>query len=138
MIDDIYEETKERMTKSINACKNELKKIRTGRASLTLLDGIRVDYYGTPTPLNQMASLSVPDPRTIAIQPWDHSVMQTIEKAIQKSDLGLNPTNDGKLIRIPIPPLNEERRRELMKVVKEGGDHLRGYLLQLNLFNRHG
>ncbi len=119
MIEDTYQETRERMSKTISALENELKRIRTGRASLSLLDGIRVDYYGTLTPLNQMASLSVPESRLIAIQPWDVSVIKEIEKAILKSDLGLTPSNDGKLIRIAIPPLTEERRKELVKVVNK-------------------
>lgn len=117
MIESIYQETRERMAKSITALKNELKKVRTGRASLSLLDGIRVDYYGTPTPLNQMATLSVPESRLITIQPWDVSVIKAIEKALLKSDLGLTPSNDGKIIRISIPPLTEERRKELVKIV---------------------
>ncbi|HSM75133.1 MAG TPA: ribosome recycling factor [Desulfobacterales bacterium] len=105
------------MGKTVAALKGEFKKVRTGRASLALLDGIRVDYYGTPTPLNQMASLSVPESRLITIQPWDVSVIKEIEKALLKSDLGLTPSNDGKLIRIAIPPLTEERRKELVKIV---------------------
>jgi len=119
MIEDVYQETRERMGKTISALKNELKRIRTGRASLSLLDGIRVDYYGTLTPLNQMASLSIPESRLITIQPWDVSVIKEIEKAILKSDLGLTPSSDGKLIRIAIPPLTEERRKELVKVVNK-------------------
>jgi ribosome recycling factor len=119
MIKDIYEETKERMSKTEAALENELKRVRTGRASLALLDGIRVDYYGTLTPLNQMASLSVPEARLIIIQPWDVSVIKEVEKAILKSDLGLTPTSDGKIIRISIPPLTEERRKELVKVVSK-------------------
>jgi len=122
MLDSIYEDTREGMGKSIVALENELKRVRTGRASLTLLDGIRVDYYGTPTPLNQMASLSVPESRLITIQPWDASVIKEIEKAILKSDLGLTPSNDGKLIRITIPPLTEERRKQLVKVVHKTGE----------------
>jgi ribosome recycling factor len=117
MIDDIYQETRQRMDKSINALTNELKRIRTGRASLSLMDGIRADYYGTPTPLNQMATLAVPESRLITIQPWDVSAIKEIEKAILKSDLGLTPSNDGKIIRISIPPLTEERRKELVKIV---------------------
>ncbi|RJQ57299.1 MAG: ribosome recycling factor [Desulfobacteraceae bacterium] len=117
MIDDIYQETRERMDKSVAALKNELKRVRTGRASLALLDGIRADYYGTPTPLNQMATLAVPESRLITIQPWDVSAIKEIEKAILKSDLGLTPSNDGKIIRISIPPLTEQRRKELVKVV---------------------
>jgi ribosome recycling factor len=119
MIESIYQETRDRMEKSIAALEKELKRVRTGRASLSLLDGIKVDYYGTPTPLNQMASLSVPESRLINIQPWDVSVIKDIEKAILKSSLGLTPSNDGKLIRIAIPPLTEERRKELVKVVNK-------------------
>lgn len=119
MIESIYEETRERMSKSGEALKNELKRVRTGRASLSLLDGIRVDYYGTLTPINQMASLSIPESRLITIQPWDVSVIKEIEKAILKSDLGLTPSSDGKIIRISIPPLTEERRKELVKIVNK-------------------
>ena len=117
MIESTLQETKDRMGKTITALENELKRVRTGRASLSLLDGIRVDYYGTQTQLNQMASLSVPESRLIVIQPWDVSAIKEIEKAILKSDLGLTPSSDGKLIRISIPPLTEERRKELVKVV---------------------
>jgi len=124
MIDSIFQDTRESMEKSIVALKNDLNKVRTGRASLSLLDDIRVDYYGTLTPLNQMASLSVPESRLIIIQPWDVSMIKEIEKAILKSDLGLTPTNDGKLIRISIPPLTEERRKQLVKVVhKKSEEH---------------
>ena len=119
MIEETLQETKDRMGKTITDLKNELKRVRTGRASLSLLDGIRVDYYGTQTPLNQMASLSVPESRLIVIQPWDVSAIKEIEKAILKSDLGLTPSSDGKLIRIAIPPLTEERRKELVKVVSK-------------------
>lgn len=117
MIAETCQETRERMGKTVAALKTEFKKVRTGRASLALLDGIRVDYYGTPTPLNQMASLAVPESRLITIQPWDVSAIKEIEKALLKSDLGLTPSNDGKLIRIAIPPLTEERRKELVKIV---------------------
>ena len=124
MIESIYQETRDSMGKSIDALRNELNKVRTGRASLTILDGIRVDYYGTLTPLNQMATLSVPESRLISIQPWDVSVIKEIEKAILKSDLGLTPSNDGKIIRISIPPLTEDRRKELVKVInKISEDH---------------
>lgn len=124
MIESIYQETKNNMGKSIDALKNEFNRVRTGRASLTILDGIRVDYYGTLTPLNQMATLSVPESRLITIQPWDVSVIKEIEKAILKSDLGITPSNDGKIIRISIPPLTEERRKELVKVInKISEDH---------------
>jgi ribosome recycling factor len=117
MIDEIFQETQDKMSKSVEALNRDLKRVRTGRASLSLLDGIRADYYGTPTPLNQMATLAVPESRLITIQPWDVSVIKEIEKEILKSDLGLTPTSDGKLIRISIPPLTEERRKELVKVV---------------------
>ncbi len=124
MIDEIYEETRENMGKSVNALKNDFNKVRTGRASASILDGIRVDYYGTLTPLNQMATLGVPESRLITIQPWDVTVIKDIEKAILKSDLGLTPSSDGKIIRIAIPPLTEERRKELVKVIyKMGEDH---------------
>jgi ribosome recycling factor len=114
----VFKECKERMDKSIEALKNELNRIRTGRASSSLLDGIRVSYYGTPTPLNHVATISVPESRLIVIQPWDPKMIGEIEKAITKSGLGLNPTSDGKVIRISIPALTEERRKELLKVVK--------------------
>ena len=117
MIEETYQETRDRMSKSISALQAELKRIRTGRASSSLLDGIKVEYYGTPTPLNQMATIAVPESRLITIQPWDVSVIKDIEKAILKSDLGLTPSNDGKLIRIAIPPLSEQRRKELAKLV---------------------
>ena len=117
MTESIYSETREKMTKTVTALENELKKVRTGRASLNLIDGIRADYYGTLTPLNQMASLSVPESRLITIQPCDVTAIKEIEKAILKSDLGLTPANDGKLIRISIPPLTEERRKEIVKLV---------------------
>ena len=124
MIESIYQETRESMQKSIDALENDLKKIRTGRASLSILDDIRVDYYGTLTPLNQMASLSTPESRLIMIQPWDVSVIKDVEKAILKSDLGLMPSNDGKVIRISIPPLTEERRKQLVKVIyKKSEEH---------------
>ena len=119
MIESIYQETRDNMGKSIDALKNEFNRVRTGRASLTILDGIRVDYYGTLTPLNQMATLSVPESRLITIQPWDISVIKEVEKAILKSDLGLTPSNDGKIIRISIPPLTEERRKELVKGINK-------------------
>lgn len=118
MKDLIFEELKDNMEKAIRAFEKSLNKVRTGRASLSLFDGIKVEYYGVPTPLNQVATLSVPESRLIVISPWDSSIIGSIEKAIQKSDLGLMPTNDGKLIRISIPQLTEERRKELVKVVK--------------------
>ncbi|MGD8529850.1 MAG: ribosome recycling factor [Syntrophobacterales bacterium] len=119
MVDEIFEDLKERMGKSIESLKREYSRLRTGRASVSLLDGIRVSYYDTPTPLNQMASLAIPEPRLIVIQPWDKTAIGDIEKAILKSELGLTPMNDGKVIRIAIPPLTEERRKELVKVARK-------------------
>jgi ribosome recycling factor len=119
MKDIIFEELKENMDKAIQGLEKSFSRVRTGRASLSLLDGIKVEYYGTPTPLNQVASLSVPESRMIVISPWDSSVIGAVEKAIQKSDLGLTPSTDGKIIRISIPALTEERRKELVKVVKK-------------------
>ena len=119
--DSIIKETiadgEERMTKAIEALKRELATVRTGRANPALVEGVRVDYFGTPTPLKQLASVSVPEARLLTIQPWDKGSIGAIEKAIQKSDLGLNPSSDGNIIRLVIPPLTEERRRELVKVV---------------------
>src|SRR3954470_4804036 len=109
-----------RMDKAMTDLQHEMATIRTGRASLGVLDHIRVDYYGTPTPLNQVANLHVPEPSMITIQPWDVSQIAPIEKAIRVSDLGLNPSNDGKLIRLPIPPLTEERRKDLVKKLHGG------------------
>jgi ribosome recycling factor len=119
MIDEIFEDLKDRMGKSIESLKREYSRLRTGRASISLLDGIKVSYYDTLTPLNQMASLAVPEPRLIVIQPWDKTAIEDIEKAILKSELGLTPINDGKAIRISIPPLTEERRKELVKVARK-------------------
>src|SRR5215831_12090198 len=113
---------KQRMEKCLKSLQGELAKIRTGRASLTLLDDVKVDYYGTPTPLNQIATLGVPESRLITIAPWDPKVIPDIEKAILKADLGLNPANDGKIVRLPIPSLTEERRKDLVKLVKKAGE----------------
>src|SRR5438270_1680440 len=114
-IKDVETNVKTRMDKAIGDLQHEMAAIRTGRASLGILDHIRVDYYGTPTPLNQVANLHVPEPSLITIQPWDVSQIGPIEKSIRASDLGLNPANDGKMIRLPIPPLTEERRKDLVK-----------------------
>ena len=116
---ELRKKTTDRMDGALEALKKDFASIRTGRASLALLDGIMVDYYGTATPLQQVASLSVPDPRQIAIQPWEQRIIPEIEKAVMKSDLGLTPSNDGRMIRIMIPPLTEERRKQLVKVVKK-------------------
>ncbi len=118
-------EMKGNMRKSLDSFRRELGKIRTGRASLTILDGIAISYYGQSTPLNQVATLTVPDSKTIAIQPWDTQVIPLIEKAIASSSLGLNPVNDGKIIRLQIPPLTEERRRDLVKTVKRMAEDAR-------------
>nr|WP_321256383.1 ribosome recycling factor [uncultured Pseudodesulfovibrio sp.] len=115
----VLDDGKKRMAGAIAALDKEFSKLRTGRATTALVDGIVVDYYGTPTPINQLSSVSVPDSKTLTIQPWDKGAFGAVEKAIQSSDLGLNPVNDGKIIRISIPPLTEERRKELVKVAKK-------------------
>ena len=122
MIRQTLDATKKGMEKCVEDMQHNLATIRTGRASVSILDHIQANYYGTPTPLNQMASLSAPDPTLIVIQPWDPSTISAIEKAILTSDLGLNPTNDGKVIRLPIPPLTQERRRQLAKSVAHIGE----------------
>lgn len=119
MINEVLEETKERMGKSKQAFELELTKVRTGRASQAILDGVMVDYYGTQTPLPQMATVSIPESRLITVKPWDVSVINEVEKAIHKANLGLTPSNDGKLIRISIPPLTEERRKEIAKTASK-------------------
>ena len=118
-MESFYADCTVRMHKSLEKLTKEFGKLRTGRASSTLVEGIRVDYYGTPTPINQLASVSIPDSRTISIQPWDRNGFSSIEKAILKSDLGLTPINDGKNIRISIPALTEERRKDLVKMAKK-------------------
>lgn len=116
---DVIKETRPRMESVIDDVRRKLATVRTGRAAVSLLDAVVVEYYGTPTPLSQMASVHAPEPNMLTVQPWDQTQLGAIEKAIRSSDLGLNPTNDGKLIRIPIPPLTEERRRQLAKQVHE-------------------
>ncbi len=117
MVADIFEDSERRMQKAVEALKQDLLSIRTGRASSSLVERIQVEYYGTPTPLNQIASISVPEARQLVIQPWDKKLLTDIEKAIQKSDLGINPNNDGQVIRLNIPPLSQERRRDMVKMV---------------------
>jgi ribosome recycling factor len=117
MIDDLLDDAKRRMDKSVDATQQEFNTVRTGRASAALLDRLTVEYYGTPTPVKQLATLNVPEPRMLTIQPFDPSSLKSIERAIMESDLGLTPSNDGKLIRLPIPQLTEERRKELVRVV---------------------
>jgi ribosome recycling factor len=118
-MEDVFQDCRERMEKALQTLAKDFGKLRTGRASTTLVEDVHVDYYQMPTPLNQLASISIPDSRTILIQPWDKSSIGNVEKAIMKSELGLNPINDGKTIRINIPPLTEERRKELAKVAKK-------------------
>jgi ribosome recycling factor len=116
---DVIKESRPRVESVVDDARRKLATVRTGRAAVSLLDSIVVDYYGTPTPLNQMASVHVPEPQLLTVQPWDLTQLAPIEKAIRASDLGLNPSNDGKVVRIPIPPLNEERRKQLAKQVHE-------------------
>ncbi len=122
MADDLLKESEEKMEKSLASFKRELAGLRAGRAHPSLLDKVMVDYYGAPTPIKQLANIHVPDPRTLMIQPWDKGALAHIEKAIQKSDLGLNPINDGDVIRISLPPMTEERRNELVKLAKKIGE----------------
>ena len=121
-IEEFLDDAKRRMDKSIDTTRNEFNSVRTGRASAALLDRITIDYYGTPTQLKNMATIGVPEPRQLTVQPFDPSQIKAIEKAVQESDLGLTPSNDGKLIRLPIPQLTEERRRELVKIVRKSGE----------------
>lgn len=125
MVNDVLQDLEAGIVKAQDALKKELAKVRTGRASLQLLDGVRVDYYGTSTPLNQVASLSTPDARLIVVKPWEKKLCPAIEEAIRKAELGVNPSSDGELVRIPIPALTEERRKELTKVVKRMGEDSR-------------
>ncbi len=118
-IDPVFKDARERMSKAVEALRRELASIRTGRATPALVENIKVDYYGAPTPLKQMATITTPEARTIVIQPWDRSAIRAIEKAIQQSELGVNPSNDGTVIRIVLPPLSEERRRELARLVRQ-------------------
>lgn len=119
MKEDVLKKLKDEMEKNISSLNKSFARVRTGRATVSLLDGIKVDYYGTPTPINQVANVSIPESRQILIVPWDASVVGALEKAIQKSDLGLTPTTDGKAIRLIIPQLTEERRKEIVKTVKK-------------------
>ena len=116
---DVIKETRPRMEGAVEDLRKRLATIRTGRAAVSLLDSVMVDYYGTPTPLNQMASVHAPEPNMLTVQPWDQTQLGSIEKAIRSADLGLNPSNDGKLVRVPVPPLTEERRKQLAKQVHE-------------------
>jgi ribosome recycling factor len=119
MLNDVLKDLQVSLDKGIEAFKRDLTKVRTGRANLGILDGVRVDYYGTPTPLNQVASLNVADPRLITVKPWERSIIPEIEKAIRAAQLGLNPNSDGEMVRLPMPALTQERRQELVKLVKK-------------------
>ena len=119
MVSDVLKDLQANLDKGIDALKKDLGKVRTGRANVAILDGLRVDYYGTPTPLNQVASVNAPDPRLITIKPWERSLIPEIEKVIRSSQLGLNPSSDGEIVRLPMPPLTEERRKDLVKMVKK-------------------
>jgi ribosome recycling factor len=119
VVDEVLSETEDGMKKAVEAFKRELGKVRTGRANLSLLDGVKVEYYGTPTPLNQVATLNIADARLITVKPWEKNLIPVVEKAIRASDLGLNPIADSELIRLPIPPLTQERRKELVKLIKK-------------------
>jgi len=131
MSKEIVDDAKKRMDSSVQVLKNELVAIRTGRASLAILDGVSVDYYGTPTPLNQVANLAVPEGNLITVQPWEPALLPVIEKAILSSDLDLNPSNDGKILRIPIPALTEERRKTLVKHVSKIAEEARTAIRQV-------
>jgi ribosome recycling factor len=122
MINDVQKELASSVTKAHEALKRELTRLRAGRASSTMLEGIRVDYYGTPTPLAQMAHINIPEPRLITVKPWDKTQIKLVDKALRESDLGLNPQIDGDLVRIPLPPLTEERRKEFVKIARKYGE----------------
>jgi len=123
--DDVLKDLHERIGKTLDTLRHELTTVRTGRASLHMLDGVRVDYYGTPTPLNQVATLSVPEPRLIVAKPWEKNMIPVIEKAIRDANLGFNPMSDKDMVRVPIPPLTEERRKEIVKQVKHKGEEFK-------------
>jgi ribosome recycling factor len=122
MLEEVFKELQASIAKAVEALRRDLGKVRTGRAHAGMLDSVRVDYYGVPTPLHQMATVAVPEPRLITIKPWEKGQVKHVEKAIRESDLGLNPMTDGELIRLPIPALTEERRREMVKLTKKNGE----------------
>lgn len=122
MLDDVHKELVSAIGKAHDSVKRDLAKLRAGRANANMLDGIRVDYYGTATPLAQMANVAVPEPRLLTVKPWDKTVIKAVEKALRESELGLNPQTDGDLIRIPLPPLTEERRRDFVKIARKYGE----------------
>ncbi len=131
MMDEVLADVERRMNSNLEALRKDLACIRAGRASLAILDGVRVDYYGTETPLSQVASLSIPEPGQIVAQPWDTSVIEALEKGIRRADLGLNPSNDGKVVRIPIPALTEDRRKQLARKVGQVGEDSKTALRQV-------
>jgi len=135
MVKEVLKDVEKKMKVSVEHFRKDLSKLRTGRASITLFEDIRIDYYGTQTPLNQVATLGVPDPTLITVQPWDPSLLDQIDKAIRSSDLGLNPINDGKILKIPIPPLDEERRKEIAKHI---GKMLEDEKTALRIMRREG
>lgn len=122
MLDDVHKELVSSIAKAHESLKRDMAKLRAGRASANLLDGVRVDFYGAMTPLSQMANINIPEPRMITVKPWDKSVIKAVEKALRENDLGLNPQVDGDIIRLPLPPLTEERRREFVKIAKKYGE----------------
>ena len=122
MVKEVVQDAKERMEKTVSNAQSELGKVRTGRANVSLLDTVRVEYYGSKVPLKQVANLGVPEPRLITIQPWDRNLLGEIEKAVMKADLGINPNNDGHVIRLPIPQLTEERRKDLVRFIHQLGE----------------
>ncbi len=131
MMDEVLADVERRMNSTLDALRKDLASIRAGRASLAILDGVKVDYYGTETPLSQVATLSIPEPSLIVAQPWDASVIEALEKAVRRADLGLNPSNDGKVVRIPIPALTEERRKQLARKVGQVGEDCKTALRQV-------
>ncbi|MCP4752047.1 MAG: ribosome recycling factor [Proteobacteria bacterium] len=122
-MEELFQEIERKMEKAIEVLKKDFQKVRTGRANPAILDNVMVDYYGTATPLNQVGNISVPDPQMIVISPWEKKMLSDIEKAVQRADLGLTPQNDGNIIRLPIPPLTEERRKEMVKQIKKLGEN---------------
>ena len=138
MIDDLLAEAETKMSKSLEVLQHELATVRTGRATPALVERVQVDYYGAPTPLQQLAQLHAPEPRLLVIQPYDRNAIGAIEKALQKSELGLNPANDGQVIRIPFPPLTEERRHELAKIVKHKAEEARVAIRNIRRDELHG
>ena len=138
MIDDLLKDAETKMNKSLEVLQHELATVRTGRATPSLVDRVQVDYYGAPTPLQQLAQIHAPEPRLLVIQPYDRNAIGAIEKTLQKSELGLNPANDGTVIRIPFPPLTEERRHELAKVVKHKAEEARVAIRNIRRDELHG